>query len=184
MPSLFRTALYISGQQGVFKAFEKDTRETITFEDLYKNTLLSRLRYYYDYLRTAKKQFKFPEGISDDLKQKKLFDTDAIIAALDIIIVNVEKHSKEAENVRLDIRREGNSCLLIVSDDGHGFKSEKLSEIREIWESVSSEEGFPEAPRGLLAAKWALKRDDMELEIGNGLKDCLGGAYAKIIISI
>jgi hypothetical protein len=73
---------------------------------------------------------------------------------------------------------------LIVSDDGSGFTSEKLSEIRSIWESRSSEEGFPEAPRGLHAAKWALKRAGMELEIDNGLKDCLCGAYAKIIIPI
>jgi len=145
---------------------------------------LSRLYYYYDYLKTANKEFKFPKEIEipDELKQKKLLDTDAIVAALDIIIVNAERHPTEAKNVQLDIRDDGDSCHLIVSDDGHGFKSEKLSEIIDVWDSKSSEEGFPEDPRGLLAAKWTLKRANMELEIGNALKDCLKGAYAKIII--
>jgi len=186
IPDLFRTALYISAQHDVFQTFENDTRKTITFEDLYKNTLLNRLYYYHDYLETAGKKFEFPEAteILDDLKRDKLLDTDtdAIVAALDIIIANAEVNGGKI--VRLNILCEGNACFLIVSDDGPGFESERLSEIRGSWESRSAGGNFLEYPRGLLAAKWVLKKADMELEIGNNLKGFLKGAYAKIIILI
>jgi signal transduction histidine kinase len=93
-----------------------------------------------------------------------------------ILVDNAIRHSPTGGHVRVAVRRDGDSALLDVEDDGRGLKPEDMSHVFErFWRASGAPSGG--TGLGLAIAKWIVDRHDGSIEVSNRTG---GGAQFRV----